>query len=261
MKVAFWNGAGYNGGVTDYVAAIGIFLALSRKCQVVLGSNYISNHMLQDCFSSRIKEQGIAHNPYCYSYGTPEYFRGLWEIRLSRTGPVSEKPMEGITIINPPDVAEKSMFYYKVPQNVFYFLDIAGENNAASLSALEEAELVIVFLPQDVTEIQKFFQRFSSLIPKALFVIEGNSRNWKAYRSNLESKYGISRENIAIIPNNSDYTEACEEGRLDFYIMSHMKQATKEPKYNFMSCLREITKLLYEHSFSEKKKEREDEKL
>ena len=60
MKVAFWSGAGLSGGVSAYVAAIGATLALVHNCKVVLGSTYISNHKLQDYFSSNIKEEGVA---------------------------------------------------------------------------------------------------------------------------------------------------------------------------------------------------------
>lgn len=248
MKVAFWNGVSSTDGVTDYLAALGITLAIEKKCKVILGSNHISNHMLQDCFSSRIKEEGIAHMPYRFFYGSPEYFRALWDIKINRQGDVLEKPMEGITIIYPPDVTDKSMFYYESSGENLYLLDIAGENNSASQSALEEADIVIVFLPQDVTEIQKFFYRFSSLIPKALFVIEGIPRNSRSIRHTLKSKYGIESENIGIIPHNFEYKEACEEGRLDLFLKANMKQATKEPEYSFITSLKTVAGLLYEHS-------------
>ncbi len=255
MKVAFWNTVGFSNSVTNYPAAIATILAMEKSCNVVLGSNYISNHMLQDCFSSRIKEEGIAHAPYQYFYGTTEYFRALWDMRINRQGDILEMPMEGITIIYPPDVTDKSMFYYEVPPDVLYLLDIAGENNAASQSALEEADIVVVFLSQDVTEIQKFFDRFSSLIPKTLFIIVDYKKNKKVTPRTVSAKYGIDVKNIGSIPHNNEYTEACEEGRLEFFLRSNLKQATKEPLYNFITSLRTVTKLLFERSKGSQEKE------
>ena len=259
MKVAFWNGVSSTDGVTDYLAAIGTILALQKKCQIVLGSNHISNHMLQDCFAGRIKEEGIAHTPYRFFYGSPAYFRALWDIQINRQGPILEKPMEGITIIYPPDVTDKHMFYLEVPRTVLYLLDIAGENNAASQSALAEAEIVVVFLPQDVTEIHKFFDRFSSLIPKALFVIEGVRKGKGTFQNTLKLKYGINSSDIGIIPHNYEYIEACEEGRLDFFIKSTLKHATRESQKNFIQGLKSVANLLYERCISELEKEWMDE--
>ena len=115
MKVACWNGTSSSDNVAKYVAAIGMMLALECKCNVVLSSNYLSNRMLQDCFSRRMLEDGIAHTPYCFLYGSPEYHGALWSMKRNRQDNILEVPMRGVTIIFPPDVAEKSMFYYKVP--------------------------------------------------------------------------------------------------------------------------------------------------
>lgn len=256
MKVAFWNGANSSDGVTDYMAAVGTIISIEKKCEVVLASNHISNHMLQDCFSSRTKEE-IAQAPYRFFYETPEYFRALWDMRRNRKGNIMEIPMEGVTIIYPPDVMDKKVFYYAAPRSSIYFLDVAGENSVASPIALEEADVIVVFLPQDETKIQKFFDRFSSVIPKALFVIDGFKRNGGCSRRKIAAKYGIRNNNIEIIPYNREFKEACEEGKLEFFLRDNYLQATKEPQYNFVSCLKAIAKRLYEQYRSEHMKEYE----
>lgn len=253
MKVAFWNGVSPSKGITNHVAAIGMILACEMNCTVVLGSNYICNHMLQDCFSYKRKEAGMDQEPYCFYHGTPEYFRALWDMRLNRKGNILEVPMEGVTIIYPPD--EHRMFYYPVLPTTLYLLDVAGENNTACQSALDEADMIIVFLPQDVTEFQKFFTRFSSLIPKALFVIDDFCRNGTVSCRDIASKYGISRRNIGLIPHDSKYTEMCETGRLDLFLNGKLNQATKEPQYRFLISLRTIAKRVYERLKHEQMKE------
>lgn len=253
MKVAFWNGVSPSDGVTNHMAAIGTMLALHKKCEVVLGSNHISNHMLQDCFSSRIMEEGRAHAPYQFSYGEPEYFRALWDMKRNRQGDVLEMPMEGITIIYPPDVTDKSMFYYKVPWTTLYLLDVTGDNTTAFQSALEEADVVVVFLPQDVVEFQKILYRCSYLIPNALFVIEGFQKKGNCSVRLIEKKCGIDKRNIAIFPHNEKYTEACEEGSLAFYLKNNLRPMKKEPEYFFVSSLRHIANLLYEYSVAKDK--------
>lgn len=246
MKVAFWNGAGLSGGVSDYMAAIGATLALVHNCKVVLGSTYISNHKLQDYFSSNIKEEGVAHVPYLYLHGSSEYYTALWDMKRSRQGNILEVPMEGVTIIHPPEVTEKKVFYYEVPQTTFYLLDIAGENSKAFQSALDEAEMVVVFLSMNVTEIQNFFQRFSLLIPKTLFILKVFQQKSTVSRCKFSIEYGINIRNIGTFSHNKEFEEACEEGRLESFLRSGLSKSTKEPVYKFISNLKSITNLLYE---------------
>ena len=217
MKVVFWNAISTLGTVTDYMAAIGTILSLEYGCEVVLSSNYISNHMLQDCFFSKIKEEGVAHAPYRFLYDSTEYYNALWNMKQSRPDNILDIPMEGVTIIFPPDVAEKSMFYYNVPKKAFYLLDMAGDSNVVFQDTLEEADLIVVFLPQDEVEIQKFFYRFSSLIPKSVFALDEVQRTNRIFYRKKVAEYGINYRNIGSIPQNKQYRIACTDGRLVNY--------------------------------------------
>ena len=245
MKVAFWNGISSTDSLADYVASIGMMLVLEHGCNAVLSSNYISNRMMQDCFSRRMLEEGIAHPPYCFLYGSPEYHGALWSMKRNRQNNILEVPMRGVTLVFPPDVAEKSMFYYAVSQDVFYLLDMAKCNISESKHVLDEAELVVVFLSQNETEIQNFFERFSSLVPKAIFVIVDYQRDTGNSCRKIKAKYGINSDNIGIIPHNSEFEVACEEGNLEQYILRGMQSTMEEHNYYFISNLRKLTKKIY----------------
>lgn len=246
MKVAFWNGIGSSDDAINYVAAIGVMLAKEYQCKVVLGSNYISNHMLQDCFSGKIKEEGIAHTPYQFFCGSPEYRSTLWNMKRNRPGDVLEIPMEGVTIVYPPDEDKKRLFYYKIPCTTFYLLDLAEESSSVIPGGLEEADLVIVFLPQDVAKIQKFFHRFSSIIPKAIFVIEELHRKNRLFYRKTVAEYGINNKNIESIPKSKEHTEACEEGRLETFLST--VPSTKNMQYSFITGVKKVAKQLYEYA-------------
>lgn len=248
MKVAFWNGVSTNIDITNHVAAIGTILSLVYNCEVVLGGNYISNRMLQDCFSSRMKEEGVAHAPYRFLYGTSEYYEILWKMKKNRRNNILEIPMEGMTIIFPPDVTEEELFYYRVPPQVIYILDMAEENSAAFQKALDDADIVVIFLPQDAAKIQKFFYRFSSLIPKALFVFEGHHKFNGRFQQISAEKYGISNRIIGSIPNNTQYIEACEDGKLISYLKNQLGEVKKETRNYFITSLKKVADALYERS-------------
>lgn len=245
MKVAFWNGISMSDNMANYVAAIGMILALEHNCKVVLSSNYISNRMMQDCFYRRMLEEGIAHPPYCFLYGSPEYYGALWSMKRNRQNDILEVPMKGVTIVFPPDVAEKSMFYYSVPRDVLYLLDMAKCSISESKNVLDEAELVVVFLSQSETEIQKFFERFSSLVPKAIFVIVDYQRDTENSCRKIKAKYGINNDDIGIIPHNDAFENASEEGKLEQFILNGMHNTTEKCNYSFISNIRKLAKKIY----------------
>ncbi len=259
MKVAFWNGISSSDGVANYVAAVGMMLAHEYNCNVILSSNYISNRMMQDCFSRRMLEEGIAHTPYCYLYGSPEYHGALWSMKRNRQGNILEMPMKRLKIIYPPDVAEKSMFYYTTAPKDFYLLDVAKSSIAESKNVLDEAELVIVFLSQDETEIQNFFERFSSLVSKALFVIVDEQHDTGHTCRKLKSEYGINGTDIGIIPHNKGFEQASEEGNMGQFLWQNAKETLEEQKYSFIASLRKVSKKIYMRAINLRTKEQANE--
>lgn len=245
MKVAFWNGISFNDSLTKYVAAVGMMLVQEYNCNVVLSSNYISNRMLQDCFSKRILEEGSAHIPYCFLYGSSEYYGALWSMKRKRQNNILEMPMKRMKIIYPPDIAEKNMFYYSASVKDFYLLDVAKSGIADSKNILDEADLVIVFLSQGETEIQNFFERFSSLVSKALFVIVDYQHGAGKICRKLKSEYGINNKDIGIIPYNNEFETASEEGNMGQFILHNAQCTTEEQKYFFMAAIRRVSKKIY----------------
>lgn len=262
MKVACWNGTSSSDNVAKYVAAIGMMLAFEHNCNVVLSSNYISNRMMQDCFSRRILEEGIAHTPYCYLYGSPEYHGALWSMKRNRQRDILEMPMKRMTIIYPPDVAENSMFYYKAATKDFYMLDMAKSSIAESKNVLEEADLVIVFLSKNETEIQNFFERFSSLTPKTLFVIMDYQQDAEHTCRKFKAAYGIKQNDIGIILYNNEFEKASEEGNLAKFVLQNIQGTLENPNYNFILSLRKVSKKIYMKGINfYAKEQKDDEKI
>lgn len=246
MKVAFWSGLGMSAGGTLNLAAISIVLASLYHKEVVLSSNYISNHMLRDCFFGTMAERKWVKSPYCYCYGEPDYFRNLWEMNKSRNRDIIETPMEGITIVRPPDVTDKSMFYYEIPEQTLFLMDVAPESNLAFGSVLEEADIVVSFLPQNSIKIQIFFEHYSSLIPKSLFIIDDFRKNGSCIPKNLSMKYQINRECIGVFPYCHSYAQACEEGNMESFLKKNLNCSTRNPNFYFMSNLQKTARMLKE---------------
>lgn len=246
MKVAFWSSAGRPDNVTYCMAAAGSLLSMVYQCEVVLGSNYLSNVMLPDCFSGKISEKGVSGQPFRFYYGALDYYRELWEQKEKRQGNIMEIPMPGVTIIYPPDAADKKMFYYRKESQIMYLLDIAGEHYTTSEIALEEADLIMAFLPQDEKAIHNFFEQYTRYLSKTIIVIENYNKNSKISLRSIEAKYGIKRWKNAKVSYDSEFIKACENGRLETFLRDNKNCSTHNPHFYFMSNILQLTERLYE---------------
>lgn len=251
MKVAFWSGVRKAGGVTCNLAAISIAMALLYDCNIILGSDHISSDSLETCMLQQKKDRT---KPYYYCYGETEYFGRLWESRKDLNGDIIGIPMQGITLIRQPDATDKNMFYYKALKKDIYMMDVSGKSNIASRCALEEADLVVVCLPQDTQEIHKFFDRYSSLRSKSLFLLSSFKRNGEVFPKYLINIYGIEKRNILQLPYCTAYAQAYEESNLEVFLKENLKCPTKNPHFYFMSYLRQVTDVLYERTIVRRRK-------
>ena len=243
MKIAFWSSVRKAGGVTCNLAAISIAMTQLYDCNVIVCSDHISSDSLEKCLLQQGKKRS---EEYYYCYGDSEYFGRLWENRKQNKGDVLGYPMEKMTLIRQPDASDKKMFYYKVRKKDIYMMDVSSKSNIASRCALEEADLVVVCLPQERFEIQKFFERYSSLKSKSVFLLGGFKKNGDVFPKYLRNIYGIDIENIVKIPYSASYAQAYEEGTLKYFLKENLKCPTKNPNYYFMSNLRNAPAVIYE---------------
>ena len=213
MKVAFWNVTGAPGNATGYFSAIGAYCAICLKKEVFLSSNHLRGRRLEDYFFNDSTKSGKEKYTDSYLYGEAGYFRKLWEENPGRQERAIT--LQGIHLLAPPDLMAPFMFYHEIPEKTLYFMDLSEEMNAFSFRALEEADLVVVILPQDKTEIHNFFDHYSSIIPKALFFIAEYRKEIRDTPKDLQNLYGVEEEQICVLPYFSEFDYVCEMGAVE----------------------------------------------
>lgn len=234
MKVAFWSSTGIEGGATVQMAVISLILKHVFRVEVVISCNYVSDFMPEHCLLPETGNKIYRKRTFQYSYGESAYLRNLWE--LNNQLEVNVETMLGaVTIVPPPGIEAEDMFYYPVPDKTLYLMDVAP--GAFSGDALEEADAVVIFLPQDRVKIQKFFDQYSSIIPKSLFLINDYRKEGDYFPRMLASKYQIKKENIGIFPYCTDFHRACKEGKVIGFLKSNLKCFSNNPNYYFISNL------------------------
>ncbi len=242
MKVAFWSDFRKEGGVTGTLAAVSAVCALQYHKDIAINSNHLSDHSIQDCFGKTPFSEKKERASYCYCYGEPEYFRMLWEgCRPVKPPKIKCQLMEGLYLLYPPDLLEPSLFRETVSKEMLSFLDVTAEHHSATSQALEEADIVAVFLPQNMAAIRTFFERYSSLIPKSIFFISNYRRSYKRKAgcspAQFVRNFSIESHRVGTIPHNEDFAEAYEEGKIEDFIRDNLSCTPKNRNYSFMHQL------------------------
>ena len=116
--------------------------------------------------------------------------------------------------------------------------------NASVQKALEEADKIVVFLPQNIVEIRKFFHLYSSIIPKAIFLILDYRTDQKGDTVYLWRNYGISADKSGVIPYNEAYCQAGEEGKVETFIHNNLGESCKKENVYFMQCIKEASDMI-----------------
>lgn len=252
MRVAFWCAFPQVGGVTGNLAAIATACTLYFNRRVVIGSNHFSSRGVERCFGGEAAYQKNGQKTFCYCYGEAEYFRILWEEYGPAAGVYAPRQLsENLYLIQPPDMLAESLFCDTVPKEMLYFMDVAGNRQGDFGRVLEEADLVAVFLPQELDQIKQFFDCYSSLIPKSVFFVNDFSRRCCCVPGKLSKKFGIDRQCISTIPHNEEFAVAYEEGRVGEFIRDNLFCLPEEENYRFIRQIISAAELLLEYEKGE----------
>lgn len=110
--------------------------------------------------------------------------------------------------------------------------------NLNSKAILEAADLIVVNLCQNQNFLEDFVQSYSSLIPKAVFLIGNYTNRSILSRRRISELYDIPLEGIAPIPWNQGFQEARSRGRAVEFITGNYRCANDNPNYSFIQSIR-----------------------
>lgn len=119
------------------------------------------------------------------------------------------------------------------------YVDTSNENNLSSKYILEEVDLVVVNLVQNSSMIKYFFDNYSSILDKSVFLFGNYHKNSKLNIQKISKTYSLNKADVAVIPYNLEYQEAVLKGTLVEFLSSNYYCKRKTPNYGF---IREIHK-------------------
>ena len=257
MKVAFFSKEG-SCGATSSLAAISIAAVISEKLRILTLENHWSENTIAECYFYENSTNIVKHG--CVRY----LERGILDNLVKHFAAMTNKRREGIMTV---EVIEDSLYY--MPQNAFShdlfdydfscnmlpmlkiletsypFLFIDTKNQTMSSKIiLEEADFVVLYLPQNEVQIEEIMKSYSTILNKSLFLFSDYREQSSTLIPHIMNEYQILPERLAILPHSVPFETAIQEGSAINFIYSNYDCDKNHANYAFIKELKRTTKLI-----------------
>lgn len=260
MKVAFWSNIEGKNGVTSNLACISVMSALKYRLKSVILENHYNINNIENAFTSIQTNQYVREENYYFNH------LGLDSLMKRLNSKIRDEQMikkasigffnNNIFYIPHSQIKSKEVLEYELNQVIMplllqseefsnlVFIDTINSNNITSKVILDEADLVVVNLSQDSIIINHFFENYSSLLSKSVFIIGSYNHNSRYNLKNIQRKYRIKNENIAVIPYNIELKDALSEGNVIEFISRNYYCKKEDSNYYFIKELKHATDMI-----------------
>jgi hypothetical protein len=258
VNIAFWSNS-YERSCAFYnFVAISIASVLRYPYTVTtlenfLGSDNIARAFLGENIRNHIREgvtgfyegsgiEGLLRRIY-RGDNCPSILRGYWQ----------EVIPNHLYYIPKGGVINSELFDYELNYNLkellgiikknsdLCYINITQQNHLSSKAILHEADLIVINLYQNPDYLDYFFNNYSSLIHKSIFVIGNYSRSSPMSCKRISRYYDIPLENISPIPYNEYFSIVCRYGGAKEFINSNYHCLKDSPNYLFIHGIRKAT--------------------
>lgn len=253
VKIAFWSNSRGKGGVTTNMVCISALTSIAGAGKSILLENHYScNSLANLLFPEERLEHFRESGRYFNRYGIEYVMKGLYsgkngdELLSHATLPLLYTSMYYLPqsyIINREvfnyefNLVYKELFYNLELFSDYVFIDTERNENLSSNVILTEADLIVVNLVQDKNALREFFDNYSSIQEKAVYLIGAYQPELRTNYRRICYEYHIPRDRIGIIPYNLELAESMSEGRtLQFLNRNYEKASGRENEYFMRNC-------------------------
>ncbi len=242
IKIAGWSPYRRAGGVTGHVLAISEMAADYFGKRVDLRADHFGSRPVEGYISEFSRTVCFSHNEDFYSGPDyPNYCGCLMRyesVYMGKTEGVAGRyaGTGNLRLLRPVRFYEDSAF--AGGNGEVCFVDSSGRNSPYSFRMLNEADLILVFLPDNSIEIRRFFHLYSSFLSKSFFIINNYSPD-NSFVFDILTEHRVPRQRIATMPYCPELARACIERNVDAMIRC---QISRRRKNRYFKCVKEITK-------------------
>lgn len=261
MKIAFWSNSAEECKVSSNLAAISVASVIRYPYSIITMENRLCNNNLGRAFMgnkriSLLNEVGANY----YDGGGLEglvrkIYRGDNYKGILRPY-LKEIITEHLYYIPQSGVIHSEIFDYEFNNCIHPLLcmieecadicliDTACRQILSTKTILEEADLIVVNLCQKQSILEDFFLNYSSMIPKAVFLISNYEFNTRLNYKKIAQMYEIPLESIAVIPANDLYESALKSGDIVEYLSNNYTCPKDNVNYFFIQAIKKAAYIM-----------------
>ena len=267
MKIAFWSNANETCGVSSNLAAISVASVIRYPYTVITMENRLCKNNLGKAYMGRLQGgahsyagnafevgnnyyegdgmEGLMRKIYREEYNLKSFRRYLKEVIHKHLYYIPQSKIINDEIFD----YEFDHCYPQLLQLIEEFADIcmidtASYRSLSTKTILEDADLIVVNLCQNQIILEDFFLNYSSLIPKAIFIISKYDQRMFPNSRRIIQEYDISPERITVIPPNAMYQSAYTEGTVVEFISRNYNCPKESTNYLFIQSIKKASFLI-----------------
>lgn len=273
MKIAFWSNGGEKMCVTANMASIASMISLrnaGRVKEILLENHFSRNKSLEDVLlqpmqQDFLRESGGYNVKYGLDYILKRIYCGDRDRELIKNSTV-DLMLSNMCLLPSGMVFNKEVFNYdfsmvhrelfEILEEVseYIFIDTESNQNLSTKQILFDADIVVVNLTQNPDNIRDFFENYTSIREKAIYIVGKYRPERKWTRKRISYEYNVPRNRIGIMPYTIELEYAIDAGRLQQYLCSNYMRATSRENEFFIRHCKKNAKLV-ENTAREIKKE------
>lgn len=257
MKIVFWSCRPGLGNVSSSMLAVAAMSTLeyTKKC-CVLQTQYSCNNLQYPFFKLSDKENVEQYN----DVGMDALLRTV------KGGGVSREAADSVvncgisfmnsrlTVYTQSTSTDKRAYLHSLAQTLSImftdlkqafdvtFIDTAAGNDAVSMQALKEADLIVVCLPQVFWLDNFFFTKYRFTGKNVFYLFTDYELENACSLKNLRKRYHqLKKENSAYILHNVDYSSALNLSNFVSFFMKNYSCKQQNPNYEFMQSVKAST--------------------
>ena len=258
MKIAFWSNGGDNMCVTSNMACITSIISLKNagmKREILLENHFNRERGLEKVLVQQdkidfLRETGGYYVKYGLEYILKRIFIGEAHEEIIRSSTINLL-LSNMFLLPSGMVFNKEVFNYDfslVHNELFEMLEKAGDyvfidtesnQNLSTKQILYDADIVVVNLSQNSKNIYDFFENYTALREKAVYIVGKYQPEKRWTRKKICYEFNIPRNRIGVIPYNSEFSDALEYGKLQYFLNYNFTGPVRmENEYFMRQCKR-----------------------
>ncbi len=261
MVIAFWSNANEKCPVTANMAAISVASVIRYPYSVVMMENHLGRSNLRTAFYGResIHFMNEAGTNYYDGNGMEGLVRKIYRGDATKhdlAAYIKQIVPDRLYYIPKGKAIHNKIFDYEFEYGIEHLLKMmegyadvsligtASHYSMSTKTILEKADLIVVNLCQKQSILDDFFLNYSSLIPKAVFLISNYEYHTKLSVKKISQTYELPLENLIAIPKNELFQVAYMNGGVKDFIDYYSDCGKESPNFLFMHAIRKATYLI-----------------